>query len=53
MSFHLPERPVPTEPRRRFALAPLPLQALALTATIWCVIQMQAAGVQPFIYFQF
>jgi D-alanyl-lipoteichoic acid acyltransferase DltB (MBOAT superfamily) len=33
--------------------SPLLLQALALIAVIFVVVQMKSAGVQPFIYFQF
>jgi len=36
-----------------FAKWPLVLQALYVSATIWLVIQVAQAGVQPFIYFQF
>jgi len=36
-----------------FAKWPLVLQALYVSATIWIVIQVAQAGVQPFIYFQF
>lgn len=37
----------------RFAEWPLVVQALYVSASIWLVIQVAQAGVQPFIYFQF
>lgn len=38
---------------RRVASAPLVVQALLLTATIWLVMQVKSTDIQPFIYFQF
>ncbi|GAB4412890.1 MAG: hypothetical protein OHK0039_19210 [Bacteroidia bacterium] len=37
----------------RFMKAYLPVKAVILAAVIWVVVEVGAAGVQPFIYFQF
>ena len=38
---------------KTFIGSPLVVQSFALAVVIWLVIQVQTAGVQPFIYFQF
>ena len=39
--------------RERMVKAPFALQVIAAAVTIWCLMQVNSADIQPFIYFQF
>jgi D-alanyl-lipoteichoic acid acyltransferase DltB (MBOAT superfamily) len=51
--FHFMPARAESALRRMVTRSPLLIQALMLVATIFIIIQMKSAGVQPFIYFQF
>lgn len=51
--LHLLPRRIDAAAEERLASSPLIVKSLVLAATIYIVIQVRSAGIQPFIYFQF